>query len=137
MNRCWRVACFVLLSGGLWGGSFAELAIANHEIQFVHREFRDRIHDLDAWYRDSLEEVRCRFDRERERIECAMREARRLQEPERRYHLDGLRHAMDDLHCRYRDEKRNLHDRYTCRRNEIHAWFRQALKETRRRAEYN
>ncbi|MDA0659137.1 MAG: hypothetical protein O2931_07605 [Planctomycetota bacterium] len=73
MNRYWKIACSVLLSGGLWGGSFARPVEANHEIQSVHREFRARIRGLDAWYRGSLDQIRYRFERERDLIDCAMR----------------------------------------------------------------
>jgi len=132
MSRCVK-NCVRLFLGLFVAAGLAENADANHQIQHIHRVFRERVRDLNDWYRTSRDGIRCEFDRERERIECAMRDARRLCEPERSHRLEVLRHAMDDLQGRYRTEKCRIHDEYECRRDEIHTWFRIARWEATER----
>jgi hypothetical protein len=132
-----RISLFMissLASVGSLGLSLVNPTYASH--RSVHDEYRERIRELECWRRDALESLRCEFDREHDRLERALREARRNCRTGRIRHDDHdgevarIEHALDDLHHWYDDARNEVQDEYRCKRRDIDTWYRSAKKMT-------
>lgn len=112
---------------GTVAGGQSVRADHHHDLRSIHQEFQARIRELDCWRRETLERLRCQFDRNRIELEEDLREAQRRCRPEREYHVARTLAALEQLRGQFHSQNQAVHERYNCQRRDIDTWYRLAL----------
>lgn len=123
------------MSSGLWAlllvGSPLETAEAGHCRHEVHREYRRRLDEIRCEYERCSARLRDTFERECARLDCALRDARALCEPERSIAIREIRCERRRIHAEYHEERHDLDRDFACKRRELERWLVAELRHCR------